>query len=253
MKKLAALLSLSMLSACIYAGEMDIFHGRNKFFQIWQTEEIFYYDTKAGDEYLTESKTITEDSIERNQVLITKVGGIMAFSRTHRTDFYGSETLTVNKDAVMSSSYSPLYIKKNNKFEPFGETTFNGEKYMLVKQGKSGDVLMINGNGELFDRIGRVVDGRLAVLDITFFVEPEDVLFTPVVNTRSENTEVMDGWELRYDGIVNNYMRFTYSTLGENGQAEEFIFPTGQQTIIINDLRINVIEAGYNKIEYVIL
>ncbi len=253
MKKLAALLSLSMLSACIYAGDMDIFHGRNKFFQIWQTEEIFYYDTKTGDEYLTESKTITEDDIERNQVLITKVGGIMAFSRTHRTDFYGSETLTVNKDAVMSSSYSPLYIKKSSKFDAFGETTFNGTKYMLVRQGKSGDILMVNEDGELFNRIGRIVDGRLAVLDIVFFPEPEDIVFTPVVTTRSENTDIMVGWELRYDGVVNNYMRFTYSFLGSNSSSEEFIFPVGQQTINIYDLRINVIEAGYNKIEYVIL
>ena len=196
---------------------------------------------------------ITEDDIERNQVLITKVGNVMAFSRTHRTDFYGSETLTVNKNAVMSSSYSPLTIKKGSKFDAFGETNFNGTKYLLERKRKSGDILMINENGELFDRIGRIVDGRLAVLDIVFFPEPEDIVFTPVVTTRSENTEVLEGWELRYDGIVNNYMRFTYTTLGDNGKAEEFIFPTGQQTIVINDLRINVIEAGYNKIEYVIL
>ncbi len=253
MKKLAILLSFSILSACIHAGNIDIFHGRNKFFQVWQTEEIFYYDTKNGNEYLTESKTITEDNIERNQVLINQIGTVMAFSRTYRTDFYGSENLTVNKNSVMNSSYTPLYIKKDSKFEAFGETTFNGEKYMLVRQGKSGDILMINGNGELFNRIGRIVEGRLAILDIVFFPEPEDIVFTPVITIRSENTEVLNGWELRYDGIANNYMRFTYSTLGANGQAEEFIFPTGQQTIIINDLRINVIEAGYNKIEYVIL
>ena len=153
----------------------------------------------------------------------------------------------------MSSSYSPLYIKKSSKFDAFGETTFNGTKYMLVRQGKSGDILMVNEDGELFNRIGRIVDGRLAVLDIVFFPEPEDIVFTPVVTTRSENTDIMVGWELRYDGVVNNYMRFTYSFLGSNSSSEEFIFPVGQQTINIYDLRINVIEAGYNKIEYVIL
>ena len=145
------------------------------------------------------------------------------------------------------------YIKKGSKFDAFGETTFNGTKYMLVRQGKSGDILMVNEDGELFNRIGRIVDGRLAVLDIVFFPEPEDIVFTPVVTTRSENTDIMVGWELRYDGVVNNYMRFTYSFLGSNSSSEEFIFPVGQQTINIYDLRINVIEAGYNKIEYVIL
>lgn len=41
MKKILAMLSVSMLAACVYAGDMDIFSGRNKYFQVWQTEKIF--------------------------------------------------------------------------------------------------------------------------------------------------------------------------------------------------------------------
>ena len=51
MKKFAAILSVSMLAACVYAGNVDIWSGRNKIFQIWQTEDIFYYDTDADEEY----------------------------------------------------------------------------------------------------------------------------------------------------------------------------------------------------------
>lgn len=253
MKKFAAILSVSMLAACVYAGNVDIWSGRNKIFQIWQTEDIFYYDTGADEEYLTESKTITEEEIDRNQVLITKVNDVMLFSKTQRIDFYSSNKLTVNKDAVMSSSYTPVNIKKNSHFEVFGEVNLKGTTYMLVRQGKSNDILLIDEQGGVFDRIGRVVDGRLAVLDIQFFVEPQDVLFTPVVNTRSEVSDVLTGYEIRYNGVVNNYVRFSYSTLGENKTTEEFVFPTGQQTIEIKGFRINIIEAGYDKIEYVIL
>ena len=253
MKKIAAILSVSMLAACVYAGEVDIFKDRNKIFQIWQTKEIFYYDTQGGEETLTESKTITEDEIDKKQVLITKVNEAMLFSRTQRIDFYGSSKLTVNKNAVMSSSYTPAYIYKNSNFDAFGETTIDGKTYMLVRQGKSKDILIVDENGEVYNRIGRIIGDRLAILDIEFFVEPDDVKFTPVINTRSETTDVLSGYELRYDGVSNNYMRFTYSTLGENGQSEEFMFPLGQNTIEIKGFRINVIEAGYDKIEYVIL
>lgn len=253
MKKFAAILSVSMLAACVYAGNVDIWSGRNKIFQIWQTEEIFYYDTQDGEEYLTESKTVTEEEIDRNQVLITKVNDVMLFSKTQRMDFYSSNKLTVNKDAVMSSSYTPVRIKKNSNFEAFGETNINGKRYMLVHQGKSNDVLLIDEQGGLYDRIGRVVDGRLAILDIQFFVEPEDLLFTPVINTRSEISDVVSGYEIRYNGVANNYVRFSYTTLGENSQTEQLMFPIGQQTIEIKGFRINIIEAGYDKIEYVIL
>lgn len=253
MKKLAAILSVSMLAACVYAGEVDIFKGRNKIFQVWQTNEIFFYDTQSGDETLTESKTITEDEIDRNQVLITKVNDTMLFSRTQRIDFYGSSKLTVNKDAVMSSSYTPAYIYKNSHFEALGETNIDGAVYMLVKQGKSKDILLVDEKGEVYPRLGRIVDDRLAILDIEFFVEPDDVKFTPVVSTRSETSDVISGYELRYSGVSNNYMNFTYSTLGDNGQSEEFSFPLGQGTIEIKNFRINVIDAGYDKIEYIIL
>lgn len=253
MKKFAAILSVSMLAACVYAGNVDIWSGRNKMFQVWQTKEIFFYDAEAGEEYLTESKTVTEEKIDRNQVLVTKVNDVMFFSKTQRIDFYSSNKLTVNKDAIMSSSYTPVRIKEDGKFEVFGESNINGKNYMLVHQGKSNDVLLIDEQGGLYDRIGRVVDGRLAILDIQFFVEPEDVLFTPIVNTRSEVSDVVSGYEVRYNGVTNNYVRFSYTTFGNNPQTEELMFPISQQTIDIKGFRINIIEAGYDKIEYVIL
>ena len=93
----------------------------------------------------------------------------------------------------------------------------------------------------------------MAILDIQFFVEPEDVVFTPVVNTRAENTEVLSGYELRYNGIDDGVMKFTFTTFGEEPIAEEYTFPFDSQNIEINGFKINVISAGYNRIEYVIL
>lgn len=253
MKKIVAVLSIFTLAACIYAGNVNVLPFRNKIFSVWQTEKIFYYDTNQGEEFLSESKTITEDRIEKGQVLITKTGGVMASSKTFRTDFYGTETLRINKRGVMSSSYSPLYLEKDSNYEGFGQVNLNGETYMTVRQGNEGDILLVDGNGEIFNRIGRIVDGRLAILDITFFVEPSDVRLNPVVTTRSETTDVLSGYELIYNGVSSNYMRFTWVNLGTGASAEEFSFPAGQDTIEINGMRINVIDAGYNKIEYVIL
>lgn len=253
MKKIAALLSISTLAACVYAGDITAIPPLGKIFTAWQTEPITYYDVKSFQEYLMDSKTVTEEKVDRNEILVTGVGGIMASSQTRRTDFYGLEKLTVNRDAVLSSSYSPLYIEKDSKFEPLGQARVDGKEFMLVRQDKENDILLVDGDGVLYNKIGRIRDERLAVLEVRFFIEPEDVIFTPVVNTRSETTGIIGGYELRYEGLDGKEMRFSYTTLGENGSKEEFTFPSEEQTIEIKNFKINVINVDYNNIEYIIL
>lgn len=255
MKKIAAALSVLTLTACgIHAGNINFWPERNSMFEIWQTESIFFYDQPQDEEILTASKTITEEEVNRGEFLITETGDLMAFSKTYRTDFFDVESLRVNKNAILSSSSSPYYINKNADYTGFGEVSVNGEKYMLVRQGKDeNDILLINSEGEVFNRIGRIIKGRLAILDIPFTIEPSDVRFVPVVSTRTEKSDYISGFELRYNGVKNGKMFFTYTTLGEDCFDQEFSFPVSQHSLEIGGLRIDVKEAGYNKIEYTIL
>lgn len=255
MKKIAAFLSVLTLTACgIHAGNFNIWPNYANAFEIWQTKSIFYYEQPQDEEVLTASKTLTEDDIRRGEILITETGDVMAFSKTYRTDFFDIETLRVNKDAVLSSSSAPYYVKKDAAYTGFGEVTIDGEKYMLVRQGKhDNDVLLINGDGEIYNRIGRIVKGRLAILDITFVVEPEDVQFVPVVSTRMEKSDYLSGFELRYNGIKDGQLVFTYTTLGEECFDQEYKYPLNQQKIEIGDLKIEIQEADYNKIQFTIM
>ncbi len=252
MKKITALIPLFCLAGCIYAGDVNVLPARNKIFTVWQTEDIFYYDKDKGAEYLSESKTFTENNIEKNQIMVVQKGDVMASSQIYRTDFYTTETLRATKNATMSSSYSPLYISKDKALDGFGEVQFEGEKHMLVRQGKSGDILLVNGDGVINSRIGRIVDGRLAVLDILFFVEPEDVRIQPVITTRTETSDVLEGFELVYNGLSDGNISILYRTLGEDCIDEEILFPYNQESVEIQDLNITIIEADNNKIEYII-
>ncbi len=253
MKKFTALLPILMLSACVYAGNVDILASRKAPFKVWQTEKVFYYDRNTGEEFLSESKTITEEKIEKNVLLVTSVGKPMVSSKTYRTDFYSVENVQVNKNAIMSSTYTPVKIRKNADFEAFGEVKFNNETYMLVRQDDSNDILLVNDQGKIFNKIGRMVDDRIAVLDVDFVVEPNDVVMTPVINTRTEVSEVLEGFELIYNGIEDQKMKFTYRLLGDMEAEDLFVFPLDSSVININDIKINVIDAGYNQIEYILL
>jgi len=253
MKKFTALLSVLMLGACSFSDAGDILSSRNIPFKVWQTEKVFNYDRTSGEEFLSESKTITEEKMEKDIVLVTKTDKIMVASKTYRTDFYSVENLRVNKDAIMSSTFSPVHIKKDNVFEAFGEVTFDNTRYMLVRQGKNKDIILVNEDGEIFNRIGRMVGNRIVILDVIFHVEPDNVIMTPVINTRTEMSEILDGYELIYNGIRDNHMVFTYKLLGEMEMEDEFVFPLDSTIIDINNIRINVLDATYNKIEYIIL
>ena len=124
---------------------------------------------------------------------------------------------------------------------------------MLVKKGKDKDILLVNDEGEIYHKIGRMVGNRIAVLDIDFVIEPDDVYMLPSVSTRTEVSEIIDGYELIYNGIKDDNMVFTYNILGDMAMSDEFVFPLNSRIIEINNIRINVLDAGYNKIEYIIL
>lgn len=252
MKKFASIVSLCLLTACIYAGDVNVLKSRNKLFSYWQTDEIDYYKIESRESLLAGTQEITEENIERGVVLTTAAGNLMASSKTNMVEMYDTEVLQANKTAVMSSSYSPIYIRKTSVFESFGEVTINGERYMLVRLDKGGDIILVSGAGEIYERIGRVVDGRLAILDIKFFVEPEDVRLMPVVLTETKTNDEVKGFELVYDGFDDNELSFSYVTLGAKNKTKQFTFALDASEVEIEGLKLQIIEATPDKISYII-
>lgn len=253
MKKLALLLTVGILAACSYSNNsVNFLPFRNKVFTIWQTDSIFYYDKSLNSEFLAESTTTTEDKMERGQVLVTHAGDVMASSKTYRTDYYSTETVKPTKNGVMDSAYSPLKIRKNATYNAFGEVKHDGETYMLVRQGKSNDIILVNGDGEIYEHIGRMVDGRLAVLSAKFYISPEDLRMIPVVNTRVEEAGEESGFTLTYDGLDNDGYDMVFTYEEEGYDAEEIRFSICDEKIEIHGMKIDVFNASEDKIEYMI-
>ncbi len=253
MKKFALLLSLGMLAACSYRdNSINFLPFRNQVFTLWQTEKIFYYDQSLNEEFLSESQTVSEDKIERGQVLITYAGEEMASSKTYRTDYYSTETVKPNKNGEMDSAYSPLKIKKNGHYNAFGEVTYEGKTYMLVRPEYSKDIILVEPDGKIYEHIGRMVGKRLIVLSEKFYVSPEDLKMFPVVDTRAEEPQDATGYTLTYEGLENdgNEMVFTYKEIG--GEAEDIRFSICDEQIEIHGFEIDVFDASEEKIEYMI-
>lgn len=253
MKKFIAFLFIGVLTACSYSeNSVNFLPFRNKAFTFWQTESIFYYDQGANEEFLSESQTITEDKIEKGVVLITHTGEIMTSSKTYRTDYYSTETVKPTKNGELSSAYTPLKLSKKANYNAFGEVKYKGETYMLVRENKKNDIILVDGDGEIYDHIGRIVDGRLAVLSAKFYTRPADLRMVPVVNTRTEISEDSEGYTLVYNGLANNgdEIVFIYKTVGQ--EDEELRFSICDEEISIHGIDIDIFDASEDKIEYMI-
>lgn len=252
MKKLLTLFCVALLAACTYSkNSINFIPSRNKAFVIWQTDQIFYYDEALNGEFLSSSKVVSENKIEKGKVLITQTGAEMVSTRMYRADYYTTESVKPTKNGEMDSAYSPLVIRKNGKYTAFGEVTHEGQTYMLVRVGKTNDILLVKGDGSIYEHIGRIVDGRLAVLSAMFYLEPEDLKMVPVVSTRVENSKDKDGFSLTYDGLENDGNDMVF-TLTENGKSEKLRFSVCDEMIRIRDMNIDVFDVSDKKIEYMI-
>lgn len=257
MKKIAISFSVLLIAACgmgIHAGDNNPFPHTMSIFEVWNTKGVTYYAPSRIEETVSDVRTVTENDIKVGVVSVVKAGELMAYSRTHETEFLTQDVLKANKDAVLSSSYSPLFIKKDAEYKGFGEVKIKGEPYMMVHENDDDtDVLLVNGDGKVYNRIGRIIKGRLALIDAPFMVEPYDVIFTPVSTLSSQAKEYTEGFELRYKGIEGNEMIFVNSVFGEECFDEEYAFELGQDQIQIGELTIEILSITPDNIEYKIL
>ena len=253
MKKISLLAALCFLTACVYAGDIKLMKSRNQFFSVWQTEKIDYYiDSDEYSGFLVGVEEVTFDDVDRGVAKTTRTGALMVSSKTDAFNTLETEVLKATKNAVLSSSYSPFYIHRDDIFVPFGEVTLDDVRYMLVRQGDKGDILLIDGQGRIFNHIGRIKDDRLAVLDTYFFIEPEDVRIVPALQTTIQTDERIDGFELYYTGIEDNEMTFSYVLLNEDLDVEKISFPIDECHIEIHGLKIDVMDVDYGQITYIV-
>lgn len=161
MKKFAAGLSILLLSSCLQAGDYSILPQRNSFFEAWDSYPIDYYDT---DLQLVKSEYITEREFEPNKILSAYVGYSVADLKTYRKDFFKAEYVRPAMDGVLNSASIPVAYTKKEKLQVIGEVTIDGERYMLLPTKQDKAVVLINGDGVPYEKMGQIRNGRLVLM-----------------------------------------------------------------------------------------
>ena len=255
MKKIVLLASIVFLSSCINAGSSNILPQRNSFFTRMNSYGVDLYNNKPK---LISSEYIEEKNFKPNVVLTAYKGYSVINNKTYKKDVYASKYIMPERTVVLSSATIPSIFKERQKIDVLGEVYIDNNKYLVIPTEMSDFYAFIDSKGELWNRVGELVDGdRIVLVDTIFMPNPDAVKFISVQTTRSEQSIPTKGFDIKYDGIRLDRIWFTFldynSSAGERGEFENISFPNKPGLIDVNGMGFRVLAADNDKIDYIVL
>ena len=254
MKKLCLLLSWVMLSGCFSAGDYNILPQRNDIFTAWNGYKITFYDDGPQ---LMRTERIEEKNFKPNVAQTVYKGYSVLNSKVYKKDYYAQEYLKPNKNGVLNSSSLPVGLKSDKKYKLIGQVTIDGQVYRLFPSELDDYAVLVNKDGGFYDKIGQIKDGYLVLLDSEFFPYPADLKMVEVKNSKTEQSEAVNGFDVKYDGIRLDRIWFTYLDYsqgnGNSGMFKQISFPNKPGLITINNIGFRVLQADEDKIIYMVL
>lgn len=256
MKKILVLFALFSLSACVYAGDISIWDGRKGLIERLHSYPIEYFDQGPK---LVKTEYITEKNFPTNEILTAFVGYTVVDTKTYQKDFYTTDLLRASSRGILNSASVPVVFAKNEEKVVIGQVTIDDVNYLLVKSDKNFDnyVVLVDKNGRLHNKMGQIRYKRLVLMTPDYVVFPENFLLKPVTTSKSEQTEPVKGFDIKYEGIKLDRMVFTYldyaDSQGDSGRFENLSYPKNAKNIDIKGVGIKVLHAGNQKLDYIIL
>ncbi len=253
MKKIFIGLSVLAVAACSYLKGDYTLGRRNTFNDFFYTYNIKYYDTDAFDHVSKETETVSDYKL--GVVRYAVPGGIVVSSKILQKDVYSEEFVRPSVKGALVSYTVPVEFSDEKVYRTIGESEINGKVYRLVEPSSIGDVILIDKQGKIYKRVGRIFNDRLALLKTSFILEPADVIFKNEVENRVGNEDVISGFEVRYAGIENYQMVFKYSSVRPNGdldmeEQKTYRFPMYDKNVSIDGIELEILDVSDSGIEY---
>lgn len=257
MKKIFIGLAVLALSSCYMRGDYTLGH-RNVFNDFFYTYKIHYYDTDEFKDTVQETETI--NSYKKGMVRHALPGGVVIASKTVVKAVYSDEYVRPNMKGALVSYTIPIELSDEKVYQVIGESEIHGVRYRLLKPNRLGDVVIIDARGNIYPRVGRIYNDRLALLDTSFLPEPDDLKFTDdAVGQAGDEDTAIAGFEVRYAGLDDHYnMVFKGSSFAPDGQGEveeerTYTFPMYDKTIAIEGVKLQVLDVDETGISYKVL
>ncbi len=253
MKAWKILVMTISLSGCIYAGEYNILPVGDVLAS-FSGHHIDYLDTK--EERLLDSERLHETNFKSNKLLTAYKGYSVANTKSYVKNYYVQEAIIAPSDATMTSGVSPAEIKSGEKYEVIGRTFIDEKLYYIITSDLSSDIFLTDTDYTLQPYLGRIRNNKLIILDNKYRVSPEGYQFEPITKSRVLQSDMVSGFDIKYEGVQNNIMRFTlmhYDAGGSTGEFKTYSFENIPGLVEIAGVKIKVFNADDSRIEYMII
>ncbi len=253
MKKIFIGLSVLVLASCSYLKGDYTLGRRNTFNDFFWTYNIRYYDTDTLGSISKETETVSDYKLGVARHAVP--GGIVVSSKILQKDVYSEEFVRPNKKGALVSYTVPVEFSDEKVYRTIGESEINGKVYRLIEPSNIGDVILIDKQGKVYQRVGRIFNDRLALLKTSFVLEPEDVIFKNEVENHVGEENVLSGFEVRYVGLENYQMVFKYSMVRPNGtldmeEQKTYRFPMYDKSVSIDGITLDILDVNEGGIDY---
>ncbi len=241
------------LSGCIYAGEYNLLPVGD-FLAGFSSHHVDYLDTK--EERLLDSEKLHETNFQSNKLLTAYKGYSLANTKDYVKKYYIQDAIIAPSDAIMESGVSPAEIKTGEKYEVIGKTSIGGKQFYLITSELNNDIFLTDENYTLQPYLGRIRNNKLVVLDNKYVITPENYQFEPITKSRVLQSDMVSGFDIKYEGVQNNIMRFTimhYDAGGSTGEFKTYSFENIPGLIEIAGAKIKVFDADDSRVEYMII
>lgn len=256
MKKIFIGLVILLQASCVYMKGDYTLGRRNIFNDFFYTYNIRYYE--KGDFDGIETETVTVSDYDAGVKRYAVPGGIVVSSKIYQRMVYSDEYVRPTTKGSFVSYTVPVEFSDEKVYEAFGETEIGGQVYRLLEPNRNGDVILVADNGEVYPRIGRVYNNRLSLLETQFILEPRDVKFLNETKNKRGEDEVVSGFDVRYNGLEDYQMVFTYNTVSPNNgmpieTSKVYKFPMYDKEVDIDGIKLEILNIGDTGLEYKIL
>ena len=256
MKKIFIVLGILGLSSCSYFQGDYTLGKRNTLTDFFYTYNIDYYSEGAFEE--TETETIAVSDFKEGTVRHAVPGGMVVSSKIYQKMTYSDEFVRPTSKGAMVSYTVPVEFSDEKVYKAIGETEINGKTLRLLEPNRLGDVILIGERGDVYHRVGRIYNDRLALLDTAFILEPRDVKFLNETMSTSSQEEIVSGFSIRYIGVEEYQMVFEYEAVSPNNgmpieASKTFKFPMYDKEVDIEGVKIEILNIDESGIEYKIV
>ena len=256
MKKIFIGLAVLALSSCYYLKGDYTLGRRNTFNDFFYTYNIRYY---APDEFASsEIETEEISNLKPGAVRFAQAGGLVVSSKILEKEVYSEGYVRPNKKGALVSYTVPVEFSDERVYKIIGETEINGKIYRLLEPNRIDDVVLIDDNGKIYHRVGRIYNDRLALIETSFLLEPDDLVFDNAAKHKFDGEGVVTSVEIRYEGLKDSRMVFTLNLIEPDGhlsveEQKTYTFSMYDKEVSIDGTEIEILNVDDGGIEYRLL